>query len=65
MSKQDNAEYFAQRAAMETKMSERAMDERVAAAHKEMAWRYQELAMQFNRKSPPLRIVQNETRQFK
>ena len=61
MSRQENADYFKERAAAEREMSERALDDRVAAAHKEMAWRYEELALQFTRKSPPLRIVQNES----
>ena len=60
MSKQENAEYFAGRATAEREMSERALDERVAAAHKEMAWRYEELALQFTRKSPALRIVRDD-----
>ena len=61
MNRQENAECFSQRAAAEREMSERALNERVAAAHKEMAWRYEELAFQFTRKSPPLRIVKNES----
>ena len=60
MSKQENAEYFAERAAAEREMSERAVDERVAAVHHEMAGRYEELTLQCTRGSPPLQIVQND-----
>ena len=46
------SEYFASRAVAEETMSNFAVDPRVAAAHAEMAARYQQLAEEFDIKGP-------------
>lgn len=45
MSKQTDAQYFADRAAMERALSQSATDERAAAVHAELADRYDGLAL--------------------
>ena len=50
MSEESHAEYFAAREQIERDMGSRATDERVAAAHAEMAERYEALALVFGAK---------------
>ena len=48
MSKQADAQYFADRAAMERALTKAAADRRAAAVHAELAERYDELALGLN-----------------
>lgn len=57
MSDKTNAEYFAERARFELAMSRTASDPRAAAAHLEMAQRYETLAAEFKLARPELQIV--------
>jgi hypothetical protein len=57
MSNTDNTAYFTKRAADERAKTETASDERAAAAHAEMAERYDTLAHKPGRGSPRLRIA--------
>lgn len=57
MSDQTNAEYFKMRADDERLRCEHASDPRAAAAHAELAARYDELATDFEAKRPTLSIA--------
>ncbi len=53
MTEEACARYFAEREILEREMSGRASDQRAAAAHNEMAERYEALAVVFGGKSAP------------
>jgi len=53
MTEESIARYFAKREIMEREMSGRATDQRAAAAHIEMAERYEALAVVFGAKRAP------------
>jgi hypothetical protein len=57
MSDQGNAQYFAGRAREERAMSSRATDPRAAAAHLEMAERYEQLTAEFGIEPVRLQIA--------
>ena len=57
MSNPEDMDYFASRAIEERSRSLVADDERVSAAHAEMADRYEQLATQFRHGRPRLHIV--------
>ena len=52
-----DAEYFANRALVELAMSRAAADPRAAAAHAEMAERYDKLAVEFKVERPKLQVA--------
>ena len=52
MLEESHAEYFAERELVERELGRAATDPRVAAAHMEMAERYQALAVVFGAKPP-------------
>lgn len=52
-----DAEYFADRALVELAMSRAAADTRAAAAHAELAERYEKLAAEFNVNKPKLQVA--------
>ena len=60
MSNLEDTEYFANRAIEERTRSLVADDERVSAAHAEMADRYEQLAIQFRAGPPRLQIVSED-----
>ena len=60
MSELDDADYFSLRANEERTLSLKSKDKRAAAAHTEMAERYEELADQFRASHPRLRIVSKD-----
>ena len=57
MSDLNNTVYFAQRAADERAKSKTASNERAAAAHREMAERYDAMATKAHGASPPLQLI--------
>ena len=57
MPDQPHHEYFLERAFFEMAMSRAAIDPRAAAAHLEMAQRYETLAEEFKPAPPKLRIA--------
>lgn len=61
MTDKKNSDYFARRANQEGLRSLSAADDRVSAAHAEMAERYQKLAQSARSDGPALRIVGDDT----
>lgn len=60
MSNLEDADYYADRANMERTLSHSTQDKRAAAAHTEMAERYEQLADQFRANRPRLHIVSKD-----
>ncbi len=63
MTDKKNSDYFARRANQEGLRSLNAEDNRVSAAHAEMAERYHKLAQSARPDGPALRIVGDDTEQ--